>query len=210
MEGRPFFVSIATIAVDLGRVRTIASDLSVAAINAKVIALRAGSHAAGFRPITQFIDQTARAAAELGNEIQLGTQAAARAAVSERRADEALRRLRRARAGADSGGAPSLDAVIERCETARIACSESISRSIRTIEVLLDEIDARVRAISVIAVQSRVEAQQAGTFSVNLEVVAASMSGSAEQIKTIVRQSRRELGNALAARAKHTAELVTL
>ena len=67
-----------------------------------------------------------------------------------------------------------------------------------------------MRSISVIAVQSRVEAQQAGTFSVNLEVVAASMSGLAEQIKTIVRQSRRELGSALAARVKPTADLVTL
>ena len=142
MKGRPFFVSTATIAAGLGRVRSIASDLSVAAINAKVIALRAGSQAAGFRPITQFIDQTARATAELGNEIQLSTQAAARAAVSERRADETVRRLRRARVSAGSS-APSLDTVIERCETSRIAHSESVSRSIHTIEVLLDEIDTR-------------------------------------------------------------------
>ena len=210
MEGRPFFVSTATIAAALGRVRSIASDLSVAAINAKVIAFRAGSQAAGFRPITQFIDQTARAAATLGYEIELCTQSAARAAVSERRVAETVRRLRRAKVCARSGDAASLDAVIERCETARITHSESVSRSIRTIEVLLDEIDARIRSISVIAVQSRVEAQQAGTFSVNLEVVAASMSGSAEQIKAIVRQSRRELGNALAARVKPTADLVAL
>ena len=200
MRDQPFFVSVASVAASLGQVRRIARELSLAAINAKVIALRAGSQAAGFRPITDFIDETARATAKLGNAIESGTLAASRSAVSERRAAEALRRLRRANVGGN--GAKSLENVIERCDAARIALSDSVTRSIRTLDNLLDEIDAHMRSISVITVQSRVEARQAGTYRVDLEAVAASMSGAAEQVTAIVQQSRRDLREALAARAK--------
>ncbi len=180
--------------------RRIARELSLAAINAKVIALRAGSQAAGFRPITDFIDETARATAKLGNAIEAGTLAVSRSAVSERRSAEALRRLRRAATGSGSA-AKSLDAVIERCDAARIVLSESVTRSIRSLDNLLDEIDAHMRSISVITVQSRVEARQAGAYRVDLEAVAASMSGAAEQVTAIVQQSRRDLRDAIAARA---------
>ncbi|MGD0473000.1 MAG: chemotaxis protein [Candidatus Velthaea sp.] len=200
MRDQPFFVSVATVAASLGQVRRIARELSLAAINAKVIALRAGSQAAGFRPITDFIDETARATAKLGNAIEAGTLAVSRSAVSERRSAEALRRLRRAATGSGSA-AKSLDAVIERCDAARIVLSESVTRSIRSLDNLLDEIDAHMRSISVITVQSRVEARQAGAYRVDLEAVAASMSGAAEQVTAIVQQSRRDLRDAIAARA---------
>jgi hypothetical protein len=185
-------------------VRHIARELSVAAINAKIIALRAGSQAAGFRPITDFIDETARATEQLGKAIELGTLTASRSAVAERRAADALRRLRRAAAGA-GGNEKSLDAVIDRCDAARTAIGESVTRSIRTLDGLLEEINAHMRSISVITVQSRVEAQQAGSYRVNLEAIAASMSGAAEKVTVIVQQSRRDLGDALASRAKHAA-----
>jgi hypothetical protein len=201
VRDQPFFVSVATVAAGLGQVRRIARELSLAAINAKVIALRAGSQAAGFRPITDFIDETARATAKLGNAIESGTLAASRSAVSERRAADALRRLRRANVGTGSG-VKSLEAVIERCDKARTVLSDSVTRSIRTLDNLLDEIDAHMRSISVITVQSRVEARQAGAYRVDLEAVAASMSGAAEQVTAIVQQSRRDLREALAARAK--------
>jgi hypothetical protein len=201
VRDQPFFVSVATVAAGLGQVRRIARELSLAAINAKVIALRAGSQAAGFRPITDFIDETARATAKLGNAIEAGTLAASRSAVSERRAAEALTRLRRATVGAGSG-AKSLEAVIERCDAARSALSESVTRSIRTLDTLLDEIDAHMRSISVITVQSRVEARQAGMYRVDLEAVATSMSGAAQQVTAIVQQSRRDLREALDVRAK--------
>jgi hypothetical protein len=203
---QPFFVSVATVAAGLGQVRRIARELSLAAINAKVIALRAGSQAAGFRPITDFIDETARATAKLGNAIELGTLAASRSAVSERRAAEALVRLRRAAAG-DGSGEKSLAEVIERCDAARVALSDSVTRSIRTLDDLLEEIDAHMRSIAVITVQSRVEARQAGTYRVDLEAVATSMSGAAEQVTAIVRKSRRDLRDALATRAKQRTTL---
>ena len=201
MRDQPFFVSVATVAAGLGQVRRIARELSLAAINAKVIALRAGSQAAGFRPITDFIDETARATAKLGNAIESGTLAASRSAVAERRAADALLRLRRANVGGGNG-VKSLKAVIERCDAARVALSDSVTRSIRKLDNLLDEIDAHMRSISVITVQSRVEARQAGAYRVDLEAVAASMSGAAEQVTAIVQQSRRDLREALAARAK--------
>jgi hypothetical protein len=201
VQDQPFFVSIASVAAGLGRVRRIARELSLAAINAKVIALRAGSQAAGFRPITDFIDETARATAKLGNAIESGTLTASRSAVAERRAGDALVRLRRATDGAGSG-AESLKAVIDRCETARVALSESVTRSVRELDILLDEIDSHMRSISVITVQSRVEARQAGAYRVDLEAVATSMSRAAEQVTEIIGHSRRELRDALAARNK--------
>jgi hypothetical protein len=162
---------------------------------------RSSRCAPGFRPITDFIDETARATAKLGNAIESGTLAVSRSAVSERRAAEALFRLRRANVGGGNG-AKSLEGVIERCDASRVALSHSVTRSIRTLDNLLVEIDAHMRSISVITVQSRVEARQAGTYRVDLEAVAASMSGAAEQVTTIVQRSRRDLREALAARAK--------
>ena len=128
MRDQPFFVSVATVAAGLGQVRRIARELSLAAINAQVIALRAGSQAAGFRPITDFIDETAQATAKLVNGIESGTLTVSRSAVAERRAAEALRRLQRAAVGAGRG-AQSLGVVIERCDTAQTALSESLVRS---------------------------------------------------------------------------------
>jgi hypothetical protein len=183
-------------------VRRIASELSLAAVNAKVISVRAGTQAAGFRPITDFIDEAARATEKLGNALEAGTLAVSRSAVSERRAADALRRLRRAAAGA-SRDETSLEAVIDRCDAARTAISKSMTRSIRTLDGLLDQISAHMMCISVITVQSRIEARQAGTYRPNLEAIAASMSSAAEQVTAIVQQSRLDLRDALAARVEH-------
>jgi hypothetical protein len=201
MADEPFFVCVATVAAGLGRVRLIARELSLAAINAQVIALRAGSQAAGFRPITDFIDETAQATAKLVNGIESGTLSVSRSAVAERRAAEALRRLQRAAVGAGRG-AQSLGVVIERCDTAQTALSESVVRSVRALIGQLDEIDAHMRSISVIAVLSLVEAGQAGIYRVDLAAVASTMSGAAQQVTAIVERSRRDLRDALAARAK--------
>jgi hypothetical protein len=201
MADEPFFVCVATVAAGLGRVRLIARELSLAAINAQVIALRAGSQAAGFRPITDFIDETAQATAKLVNGIESGTLTVSRSAVAERRAAEALRRLQRAAVGAGRG-AQSLGVVIERCDTAQTALSESVVRSVRALIGQLDEIDAHMRSISVIAVLSLVEAGQAGIYRVDLAAVASTMSGAAQQVTAIVERSRRDLRDALAARAK--------
>jgi hypothetical protein len=200
MDDQPFFVSVATAAGRLGQVCQIARELSLAAINANVIALRAGSQAAGFRPITDFIDETAKATAKLGNAIEKGMLNASRSAVAERRASEAVRLLRRAAASAQSGSEPLSD-VIGRCEKARIMLSQSVTRSMRALDALLEEIDAHMRSIAVITVQSRVEARRAGAYRDDLEAVASSMSRAAEQVTAVVQQSRRDLRDAVAARA---------
>ncbi len=206
MPDQPFFVSVATVAASLGEVRSIAGELLLAAINAKVIALRAGSEAAGFQPITDFIDQTSRVTAKLGDAIESGTQVASHLAVSERRANRALLRLNRALDETAIGG-PSLRVVIARCVAKRIALGESVEASVGALDGLLKEIGKRMRSISIITVQSRVEAQQAGAHRADLEAVAGSMSAAAEQVIAIVRQSRRDLSVALAARAKHVVTL---
>jgi hypothetical protein len=198
---QPFFLSVAIVAVSLAEVGALADELSLAAINAKVIARRAGSQAAGFQPVTDFIDQTARATAKLTAAIGAGTLSASRSAVAERRAFEALRLLRRAAAGKGTG-ANSLDAVVDRCETARIAQSQSVTVAVGAVDGLLQEIAAHMRSISIITVQSRVEAQQAGPYRADLEAVAASMSDAAARVTDIVRQARRELRQALAQRGR--------
>ncbi len=206
MPDQPFFVSVASVAASLGEVRSIAGELLLAAINAKVIALRAGSEAAGFQPITDFIDQTSRATAKLGDAIESGTQAASRLAVSERRATKALHLLRRA-LDDTMLGAPSLRVVIARCDAQRIALGESVDACVGSLDDLLKEIGKRMQSISIITVQSRVEAQQAGAHRANLETVAGSMSAAAEQVMAIVRQSRRHLSIALATRAAQVVSL---
>jgi len=54
-----YFVSAAVIAAKLDQATHIAKQLSLTASNARAVALRAGERAAGFRPLTDFIDRLA-------------------------------------------------------------------------------------------------------------------------------------------------------
>jgi len=54
-----YFVSVAEIAAKLDQATHIAQKLSLTASNARAVALRAGERAAGFRPLTDFIDRLA-------------------------------------------------------------------------------------------------------------------------------------------------------
>ena len=54
-----FFVMAALIAAELNQATKIARRLSLTASNARAVALRAGERAAGFRPLTDYIDRLA-------------------------------------------------------------------------------------------------------------------------------------------------------
>ncbi|MGC9459904.1 chemotaxis protein, partial [Vibrio genomosp. F10 str. 9ZD137] len=74
MASKPVFVIAAEVAAELNRGMLIAKRLLLVASNARALALRAGESAAGFRPITDSIDDLVKVTLETSQTINVKAQ----------------------------------------------------------------------------------------------------------------------------------------
>jgi len=68
-QGQQYFVSAAVVAAELHKAMLVAREISLTASNARALALRAGHGAAGFRAITEFIEELARKTVSASRDI---------------------------------------------------------------------------------------------------------------------------------------------
>lgn len=188
------FVVAATISARLHDVIRLAEDISIAAMNAKTIAARAGDQARGFGPITDFIDDLARNATRLARRVSAESETLSRITAQRYRAYHADRRLAVVGAqAADLDNFTSLAPAIERerAEVARLA--RAFADSQRELLSCLDEIDSIVRATHMIAITSRIEASNTAIHRDSLRAIAESVAASAEAIRAAVQDCRLRL-----------------
>lgn len=188
------FVVAATISARLHDVIRLAEDISIAAMNAKTIAARAGDQARGFGPITDFIDDLARNATRLARRVSAESETLSRITAQRYRAYHADRRLAVVGAqAADLDNFISLAPAIERerAEVARLA--RAFADSQRELLSCLDEIDSIVRATHMIAITSRIEASNTAIHRDSLRAIAESVAASAEAIRAAVQDCRLRL-----------------
>lgn len=188
-ERTDFFSSTATVIAQLESVRRIANEITLAAANAKAVAARAGNNAAGFVPITNFIDEMGRETRRLVDAVNRDAQAVVRGMLDEQRLLDGLARLR---GGLDQLEHPSqhLDEVLEKMERDYTEVRETNEREVSRLCDQLLTINGYARAARIMSTRSRVEATIAGDYRVSLESVANTVDGAAEQIREAVMTSR--------------------
>jgi methyl-accepting chemotaxis protein len=190
-------LAAAAISAELGAVRKIAKDMSIGVLNAKAVAARAGEAARGFQPIADAIHQLAYDVTQLVRQIDGQSLLVSRKAVQLYHGLESRQRMQLVWKSRELGDAPrhieSLESQMVCCDAKIVQLRSSVQRDIDNLTTLIDEISRNIRASSVVAISSRVEAARARQFRAELEVVADELDIAANQIRKLVDSSRAQL-----------------
>ncbi|MFO0744450.1 MAG: hypothetical protein U1F43_02105 [Myxococcota bacterium] len=187
----------------LRRVHEVASSVSLAALNARVIAARAGAAAMGFVPITHSVDGLARDVDQSVTRIERTAVRAAQCAalayiVAERagRFESGFRRL--------ESPDPSLDDASRRF--AEIVANKTAAlRSTSTALMRdLDRVDALLRSSLTLSTLSRIEASRAQSHRSELAAIGDAIDEAAEVIRKATTECRARLSTLTAIRAVTT------
>jgi len=187
-----YFVSVAEIAAKLDQATHIAQQLSLTASNARAVALRAGERAAGFRPLTDFIDRLAEITISSSKKINLLASTLSQTSADKVRADDAIKHFQLVYIKAkDSPHLASLDTQLELCETAQQDLNTKYRRQIDQLSDELAMLSSELRNAVILATLSRVEASQAGSqYQEALINVADNVEGAAGKIKEHIKYSQ--------------------
>ena len=187
-----YFVSVAEIAAKLDQATRIAQQLSLTASNARAVALRAGERAAGFRPLTDFIDRLAEITIKSSRKINKLAANLSQTSADKVRADLAIAHFKVVFVKAkDSEFISSLDEVHQRSLTRQAKLDCSYRRKIDRLSDELEMLSSELRNAVILATLSRVEASQAGTqYQDALINVADNVEGAASKIKEHIHYSQ--------------------
>ena len=192
-----YFVSAAEIAAKLDRATTIAQQLSLTASNARAVALRAGERAAGFRPLTDFIDRLAEITISSSKKINKLAARLSQTSADKVRSDDVIKHFNAVYKKAhDSPYIHSLDSVFERSKEKKQKLDDSYKRQIDKLSDELQTLSNELRNAVILATLSRVEASQAGTeYQDALINVADNVQGAASKIKDHIHYSQQMVSN---------------
>ncbi len=187
-----YFVSVAEIAAKLEQATHIAQKLSLTASNARAVALRAGERAAGFRPLTDFIDRLAEITISSSKRINQLAAVLSQTSAEKVRADTAIEHFKAVYVRAkDSPYIHSLDDTYHNCSAKQQALENTYKRQIDQLNDELAMLSSELRNAVILATLSRVEASQAGTqYQEALINVADNVEGAAGQIKKHIQYSQ--------------------
>ncbi|EOD77608.1 Methyl-accepting chemotaxis protein [Grimontia indica] len=194
------FVTAAVVAAELYKAREIANDISLTASNARALALRAGQGAAGFRAITDFIDQLADTTVKTSDIINLKAVTISRLATIAVRNERTMECFKKAaKISKDAAYVGTIEKPIETMKAEHAQLLRQFYREVTSLSELLENLAREIKTASVLSAMSRVEASQSGKkFEEGLNVVADNVSTAADRIQTHVMLSQslcRELAN---------------
>ncbi|WP_206485942.1 chemotaxis protein [Thalassotalea sp. G2M2-11] len=187
-----YFVAAAVIAAKLDRATKVAQQLSLTASNARAVALRAGEGAAGFRPLTDFIDRLADVTVKSSKQINFLAASLSKTAAEKFRADSAISRFNTVYQRAkDSENISSLDNNFNRTKQHQSQLILMFQKQIKQLIDELDELSGELRTAVILATLSRVEASQAGVaYQESLHNVANNVESAASIIKKHIQSSQ--------------------
>ena len=188
----PIFVTAASIAAELHQAMLEAKGLALTAKNARALAVRAGSKTVGFKAITHFIDELASDIIRQSQYINGLSEDLSQQAVSLWRANTAADKFEWLERQQLPHG-DSLQHAMQQCYAERECLSELLTRGLRELETQLEEGDKHIRTANLIATSSKIEASSAGDFRAQLEVIAANITTTANQIRQHLSNARRLL-----------------
>jgi len=191
-----YFVSAATVAAELHKATVVAREISLTASNARALALRAGHGAAGFRALTEFIDELARKTVTASAEINIEAIKISRTASETERTQSALQRLQLACDKAKQHRfLESIYPALERTQAQYQSLQRRFSKQVYQQNERLNELSRELRTATVLAAMSRVEASASGKeFENSLNVIAQNVAEAAGKIQSHVKYSQQLFG----------------
>jgi len=180
-----YFVGAAQVAASLEQANNIAKQLSITASNARAVALRAGQNAAGFKPLTDFIDQLANTTISSSKNINELANKLSRNSANKYRIDNAFNKFNGVlQSNNQAQFNQSLDQPISMIVKQQQALSFTHRSLLEKLSEELILLSDELRTAVVLATLSRVEASQADTdFQDTLYSVADNVEEAATKIK---------------------------
>jgi len=160
LEKTKFHLLAVSVAADLDEVKTQGESISFEAMNAKVLVVRAGAMALGFRPITDFMVQLAENTIQLVREIETEALAVSHHSVSRLRTVNAVKMARKAQALAAESHTrfrDEIDAFVDKTVSLDAAMVDRVLEHTWKLIRLLDEIGELMMAANAMASSARVE-----------------------------------------------------
>lgn len=187
-----YFVCVAEIAAKLDQATQVAQQLSLTASNARAVALRAGERAAGFRPLTDFIDRLADITIKSSRNINQLASTLSQTSAEKVRADSAISHFNIVYEKAqDSRFIGSLNEMYDSCKLKQDQLDKSYTSQIDRLSDELALLSNELRNAVIVATLSRVEASQAGAeYQEALINVADNVEGAASKIKEHINYSQ--------------------
>jgi len=188
-----YFVSAAVIAAKLDQATHIAKQLSLTASNARAVALRAGERAAGFRPLTDFIDRLAEITITSSKKINTMAATLSKTSATKVIADNVIKHFDLVfEKASESPFISSLDNVFTKCKIKQENLNYQYVRQIDELSDELSMLSSELRNAVILATLSRVEASQAGAqYQDALINVADNVEGAASKIKAHIKYSQK-------------------
>ena len=191
-QQRTHFVVAAIVASELHKAMLVARQIALTASNARALALRAGQGAAGFRAITEFIDDLASKTVDASQQINSRAIVISRMASESARVEATLASFNRAyKLAADAPFLSSLDTAYHKVQDEHFALQREFEEQVQGLHSALEELSRELRTAAVLSTMSRVEASQSGKqFEQPLSVIASNVGDAAGRIQNHVRQSQ--------------------
>lgn len=188
------FISVAHVASELFKAQSIAEELSITSKNARALAVRAGSTAAGFNEITRFIEGLSKLTIEAARTVNTIAISQTKIASDLFRGQNFISRLDQVDYNPKEGEIDELKPIYLQVNDIKGSLESQIKASLRELIDRLDETKMELRATQVVSVVSRVEASRAHEdFQDSLNSVADKVSSAGQRINTHLENARRHL-----------------
>ncbi|QXC58047.1 chemotaxis protein [Vibrio mimicus] len=185
MVDKPIYVIAAEVAAELHRSVLIANKLSLVASNARALALRAGASAAGFRPITDAIDDLVNSTLSTSKIINLQAQQLCQLAIASARSLNLLERVETVyHANQPAYCQSRLDSIKHNNQRVYQELNHRFECEYKTLYQLLQDLYEDLRIAKIISVMLSVEASQTDDkFQLQLNLIAEDVSELAQTIQ---------------------------
>lgn len=181
---RPIFVLTAQISAHLHFATRVAKRISLTAKNARAITVRAGAQAAGFRAITDFIEELAILTIRSAEQINHIAVDISRMASDDARNQLALHNLERVTLKASSAKyLSSIDKARQDAQHLRDTYSQKFHVQILSLAKHLEESAKQVRSANIISSTSKIEASQLKTYQTEFRTIANDIELAANEIR---------------------------
>ncbi len=183
----------AVIAAKLDQANKVAKQLSITASNARAVALRAGESAAGFKPLTNFIDELAQLTISSSKNINQIAANLSRVSADKIRVNSAEMHFNIVfNTLKDEPNVTSLNTAFSQVKSNRERLEKQYYLLISSLEEELSSLSLELRTAVILSTLSRVEAAQAKVdCQESLNNVAENVSSSAQLIKTYITDAQK-------------------
>ncbi|WP_196141019.1 hypothetical protein [Aliikangiella sp. G2MR2-5] len=190
------FISVAHVASELFKAQSIAEELSITSKNARALAVRAGSTAAGFNEITRFIEGLSKLTIDAARSVNTIAISQTKIASDLFRAQGFIAKLDAVVYASKGTETDELKPIYDVVDERRQRLEGKIKVTLKELVDRLDETKMELRATQVVSVVSRVEASRAHEdFQNSLNSVADKVSSAGERINTHLERARRHLAH---------------